>query len=63
MLRLIPRAPRKIDTATLQAALRAEGYVVDRRSIQRDLHKLSTVFPIVCDDAHKPYGWSWMRDD
>ncbi|MGZ3416865.1 MAG: helix-turn-helix transcriptional regulator [Polyangiales bacterium] len=62
MLRLIPRAPRKIDSAALEAALCEHGQAIDRRSIQRDLHKLSVVFPIVCDDTHKPFGWSWMRD-
>jgi predicted DNA-binding transcriptional regulator YafY len=61
MLRIVPPAPRKIDTATIERRLRAEGFPIDRRSIQRDLQKLSTVFPIVCDDAHKPYGWSWME--
>jgi predicted DNA-binding transcriptional regulator YafY len=62
MLRLIPRAPRKIDSAGLESALREQGQHIDRRSIQRDLHKLSALFPIVCDDSHKPFGWSWMRD-
>jgi hypothetical protein len=23
---------------------------------------LSGIFPIVCDDAHKPYGWAWARN-
>ena len=62
MLRLLPRAPRKIATADLAAALGERGFEVTRRSIQRDLHKLSGFFPITCDDQHKPYGWSWLRD-
>ncbi len=62
MLQMIPRAPRKIDAATLEARLREHGLAIDRRSIQRDLQKLSSVFPLVCDDRHKPYGWSWTRD-
>lgn len=58
MLRHIPRHPRKIDTACLQAKLAEGGYTVTRRSIQRDLVKLSVEFPLASDGA-KPQGWSW----
>jgi predicted DNA-binding transcriptional regulator YafY len=62
MLRLIPRAPRKISSAGLEAALRDEGFEVNRRTIQRDLQHLAGVFPLIVDDQHVPYGWSWVRD-
>ncbi len=62
LLSAIPRAPRKIDTATLEARLQDHGVHVSRRSIQRDLHALSAIFPLTCDERSKPYGWSWMRD-
>ena len=62
MLRCVPRAPRKIDTASIEAHLDRQGFTIDRRTIQRDLLKLSTTFPLVCDDRSKPFGWSWMRD-
>jgi len=62
MLRLIPRAPRKIDGASLEQKLRDVGYDIDRRSIQRDLQKLSDFFPIVSDERSKPFGWSWSTD-
>lgn len=62
MLRCLPREPRKIDTATLEHRLADEGIHLTRRSIQRDLQALSAVFPLVCDDRTKPYGWSWARD-
>ena len=62
LLRAIPRAPRKVDTATLERHLEAEGVGIHRRSIQRDLHQLSSIFPLVCDDRSRPYGWSWARD-
>lgn len=61
MLACVPRAPRKIDTTSLQAQLSERGFTVDQRSIQRDLRKLSDVFPLVCDDQHRPHGWSWQR--
>lgn len=60
MLRQLPRHPRKIDAASLAVTLAEAGYRVSRRSIERDLVKLAAVFPIACDDKHKPYGWSWM---
>ncbi len=60
MLRHLPRYPRKIDAASLADVLADAGYEVSRRSIERDLIKLSAVFPVTCDDQHKPYGWSWM---
>ncbi len=62
MLRLLPRAPRKASTAMLEGQLDERGFEIDRRSIQRDLIKLSAHFPLVCDMRSKPYGWSWARD-
>lgn len=59
LLRRIPRYPKKIDAATLANFLAISGYTVSRRSIERDLIKLCDVFPLDCDDGHKPYGWSW----
>jgi len=62
LLRMIPRYPRKIDTATIAALLERDAISIHRRSIQRDLEKLSQSFAITCDDQHKPYGWSWTAD-
>lgn len=62
MLGMIPRAPRKIDGATLEAQLVARGYAVSRRTIQRDLERLSGLFPLRCDDRSKPFGWSWQEE-
>jgi len=62
LLRLIPRAPRRIDAASIERHLRNEGIEVARRSIQRDLESLATSFPLECDERSKPYGWSWKSD-
>jgi len=63
MLRLIPRAPRKIDAGALERLLKQEGIEVQRRSIQRDLESLAATFTALeCDERSKPYGWSWSRD-
>ena len=62
LMRMIPRYPNKIDTATIASLLERDGMTIHLRSIQRDLEKLSQSFEITCDDKHKPYGWSWSAD-
>lgn len=62
MLRLIPREPRCISAAEIQARLSAADFKVTARTIQRDLQGLSGPFPLVMDDRNKPYGWSWKKD-
>jgi len=62
ILQQIPRAPRKVDTRTLARALEARGLRVTRRTLQRDVEKLSRAFPLVCADDTKPFGWSWRAD-
>ena len=58
MLRRIPMRPGKVTAEDLERALAGEGLEIHRRSVQRDLIKLSTIFPLVSDGA-KPAGWSW----
>ncbi len=62
MLGMVPRHPRKIDTASLRGRLAGEGFEASQRTIQRDLKSLSTCFPLVWDDRNKPYGWSWAKN-
>lgn len=62
LLSLLPKGPRRVDTATLAVRLRERGLVVHRRTIQRDLVELAQAFPIVSDDRSKPYGWRWGDD-
>jgi predicted DNA-binding transcriptional regulator YafY len=63
LLQLIPRDPGRIATTTLQEKLAERGYVIDMRSLQRDLKgKLSQAFPICCDDSERPYRWYYDRD-
>ena len=61
MLRLLPRYPRKISTAEIESKLEASGFITSRRTIQRDLDKLSVEFPLV-SDGNKPSGWSWQAE-
>jgi len=62
MLRLIPRQPSKISTSELKQRLADEGFETTPRTLQRDLMRLSTIYPLICDDRDKPFGWSWSRD-
>lgn len=62
MLRMVPRFPSKISTAEIKNNLAAESFNVSLRTIQRDLEKLSSVFPLECDDRSKPFGWYWSKD-
>lgn len=61
MLRELPRAPRKLPVSVLHQRLHDMGQAVTRRSVERDLVKLSAVFPIECD-GNKPAGWFWPKD-
>jgi predicted DNA-binding transcriptional regulator YafY len=58
MLSLIPALPGKIAARDLHSRLNAQGFDVDVRSIERDLHKLSVHFPLGSDEA-RPAGWFW----
>lgn len=62
LLNMIPRQPRTTHCGVLRARLSAKGYETTPRTVQRDLEKLSYIFPLTCDDAAKPYRWSWMAD-
>ena len=61
-LRLIPRHPRKVTASYLCKALEADGFAVGKRTVERDLQALSSIFPLVSDERSKPFGWSWDKD-
>lgn len=62
MLRMVPRYPQKITVQDIRRSLAGAGFDITERSLQRDLNDLSDVFPLVCDDREKPFGWSWQKD-
>lgn len=62
LLRRIPRAPRKITALELTQQLASEGFVVSKRTTERDLQTLSAIFPLESDERSKPFGWCWSRD-
>ena len=62
MLRAIPRQPRKKTARSLMQSLQAAGFDVTKRTVERDLVNLGTIFPLTTDSAVTGQGWSWMRD-
>tara|TARA_B110000196_G_scaffold293833_1_gene282440 strand:- start:35440 stop:36441 length:1002 start_codon:yes stop_codon:yes gene_type:complete len=66
LLRNIPREPQKISTTELWNRLNDANYSVSIRTIQRDLEKLSSEFPLVRSEAqgrgNEGIGWSFLKD-
>lgn len=61
-LRMIPRHPRKVTATLLCASLNADGFAVGKRTVERDLQSLASIFPLVSDERSRPFGWSWQKD-
>ena len=59
MLKLLPSRGTGSSAGQLTQSLIDLGYTVDKRTVERDLRKLTTLFPIVVDERAKPYGWRW----
>lgn len=63
MLKLIPHgANRGLTTSDLADRLAGQGFVVDIRTVQRDLIKLSVAFPLTCSEEDKAQHWYWMEN-
>ncbi len=62
MLRAIPGQPQTITAPALLASLHDQGFTPSRRTVERDLHELSTRFPLTVDDTCRPFRWSWMQN-
>lgn len=60
LLRLLPSKMPGITSRALADKLEREGFAVTKRTIERDLAELSTIFGIACNDKGMPYGWHWM---
>ena len=62
LLRLIPVYPKMISVAELQKELRDKNaeFEINPRSLQRDLNKLSVVFPLSCETRGRAQYWFWL---
>lgn len=62
ILSLLRPHPRRLSIAQIMTALESRGADLrGRRTIERDLEKLSEHFPIDCDE-NRPQGWCWAKD-
>lgn len=61
MLKQIPRLPNGITATDLHRRLQSLGHAIDKRSIERDLNKLSGMFPLTSSEG-RPALWSWARE-
>jgi predicted DNA-binding transcriptional regulator YafY len=59
MLQLIPRSPKSVSVARIHTDLQAKGYVVTRRTVERDLLELQDRFSLEVDASQRPQLWSW----
>ncbi len=63
MLQSIPRAPGYTSTRELHTLLTKKNLAVDIRSVQRDLNKLSVLFPDLQTDKNKDEArWRWAKE-
>jgi len=63
LLRLLPSRHPGITANELASRLQGNGFVVSKRTVERDLTELSTLFGIACNDKGMPYGWYWMNGE
>ncbi len=63
ILRLLPTKPPGMTSRALVDKLEREGFSVTKRTVERDLAELSTIFGIACNDKGMPYGWHWMKGE
>ncbi len=62
LLQLIPAYPQMKSTANIRRELRDKNteFDVDIRSIQRDLERLSVLFPLSCEQQGRAKHWFWV---
>lgn len=61
-LEVIPRYPESITVDQIMLALDRRGFSIDKRSVQRDLLKLSIPFKLICEQEGKQNLWSYDPD-
>ena len=62
LLRLIPTRKPGITSAELTRQIADKGYVVTKRTVERDLRDLSTLFPLMANEDSAPFRWYWLKD-
>ncbi|MBQ6534198.1 MAG: hypothetical protein IJI37_03430 [Opitutales bacterium] len=62
LMRLIPTRQPGITSAELTRRIADNGYVVTKRTVERDLRDLSAQFPLVANEDSAPFRWYWRKD-
>ena len=62
LLRLIPSRKPGITSAELTKQIADKGYIVTKRTVERDLRDLSAMFPLLADEESVPFRWYWLKD-
>lgn len=60
LLKLLPDRHPGMSALQLQAALAKAGHKTSKRTVERDLNELATLFPVHCNSKGMPYGWYWQ---
>lgn len=60
LLKRLPSRGPGLTVRDLGQVLSDAGFAVTKRTVERDLNELSTLFPLVCNDKGTPHGWHWM---
>ena len=58
----LPSRPPGKSSLQLRDALATAGHDVTKRTIERDMHELSRIFPITRNEKSAPFGWHWMEN-
>jgi len=61
LLKRLPSRAPGITARELVDQLNEAGFAATKRTIERDLVELSSMFGIECNDKGTPFGWYWMR--
>ncbi len=62
LLKLLPRRMPGKSSGELHRDLEDAGYKINKRTVERDLNQLLTLFPITCNNKGTPHGWYWPAD-
>ncbi|MBR4596829.1 MAG: WYL domain-containing transcriptional regulator [Opitutales bacterium] len=62
MLRIIPARKPGITAQELAGRIAGMGYEVSKRTVERDLRDLSTLFPLAASEDSAPFRWYWLKD-
>ncbi|MDR0771210.1 MAG: WYL domain-containing protein [Burkholderiales bacterium] len=59
-MKILPGKGPGLTAREIAEQLKALGFEVTKRTVERDLNDLSGLFGIICNNKSTPYGWHWM---